>query len=220
MISVCIPCHEKHIIHLQKLLHNIINQTLKPKQIIIIISEYKSINTNDVIIEKLFDIIKDTNIELIIKKYFSVQYANTNRKIATELVTGDIIVFQDADDIPHKQRLEIINYFFMKFDCVHLLHGWKNFFTNNNLNIHEIEYINIISSNNFPFNIKKNNKNLCIHNGVLSFKTCILKDIVWNNLKKGQDVELNKFIIDKFKNTILLDNYNIYNYRNELSSWN
>ena len=218
MISVCIPCCEKHIIHLENLLNNIINQTLQPKQIIIIISEYKTINTNDKIIEKLFDLTKDTNIELIIKKYSSVQYANTNRKIATELVSGDIIVFQDADDIPHKQRLEIINHFFIKYDCVHLLHGWTNILTHNEINIHEIQYINVISSKNFPFHMKNKNKNLCVHNGVLSIKTCILKDIAWNNLRRGQDVVLNKFIVDKFKNTILLDNCDIYNYRNELSS--
>ena len=40
------------------------------------------------------------------------KYAGDNRNCACEKASGDIFITQDADDIPHPQRIEIIKYMF------------------------------------------------------------------------------------------------------------
>jgi hypothetical protein len=206
----------------------IFKQSVLPTEIIIIISEYINSNENSELIHKLKKLCKNYNIKIIIQLYTERQYAGKNRQIALTLSECDIIIYQDADDYSHKQRIEIIQNIFNTYDCVHVLHGWSGKLIDKNIHsdIKDEDYIRLVSTNHFPHKIAKKNKKICIANGPLSFKTSIIKnmgdlkdDTVWNNSKKKQDIELNKFIIDKFKNTILLDNRDIYNYRNELSSW-
>lgn len=38
---------------------------------------------------------------------------------------GEILITQDADDIPHPQKIEATEYFFSHYDVDHLIHTWK-----------------------------------------------------------------------------------------------
>jgi hypothetical protein len=44
--------------------------------------------------------------------------------MAEELCLGDIILYQDADDLPHPQRVEIVKQYFETHDIVHLTHSY------------------------------------------------------------------------------------------------
>src|SRR3990167_5690905 len=52
------------------------------------------------------------------------QSAGKNRNIACSHAEGDILIAQDADDIPHPQRIEIIKYVFENYATEHLLHSY------------------------------------------------------------------------------------------------
>lgn len=52
--------------------------------------------------------------------------AAANRNRALSLVTGTVVVYQDADDIPHAQRLEIIRHLFACYEIDHLMHGYEH----------------------------------------------------------------------------------------------
>jgi len=47
-----------------------------------------------------------------------------NRQAGSKQASGDLLIYQDADDIPHQQRVEIIKHFFETMDIVHLNHFW------------------------------------------------------------------------------------------------
>jgi len=50
------------------------------------------------------------------------EWPGANRNIAVGAIPKGVIVLQDADDLPHPQRLEIIRHCFKKFGCDHLVH--------------------------------------------------------------------------------------------------
>jgi glycosyltransferase involved in cell wall biosynthesis len=50
--------------------------------------------------------------------------AGENRNWARMQASGDILICQDADDLPHPQRVEIVKYIFEHFDVEHLIHSW------------------------------------------------------------------------------------------------
>ena len=88
--------------------NSILIQTLLPSEIIIIISEYSQNESSNDLLKKIENRIKQKNIKVIIKTFSGKQYAGENREIAYNLCTADVIIFQDCDDIAHKQRNEIL----------------------------------------------------------------------------------------------------------------
>ena len=48
--------------------------------------------------------------------------ANRNRVLA--LLKGTVILYQDADDVPHPQRVEIVRHLFACYEIDHLMHGF------------------------------------------------------------------------------------------------
>jgi len=51
-----------------------------------------------------------------------VLYAGGNRNKACDIAKGDILSFQDADDLPHPQRTELIGHVFENTNTEHLLY--------------------------------------------------------------------------------------------------
>jgi glycosyltransferase involved in cell wall biosynthesis len=50
--------------------------------------------------------------------------AGQNRNRAADAASGDLLIYQDADDIPHPQRTEIIAGLFEAYEIEHLMHGY------------------------------------------------------------------------------------------------
>jgi len=123
-ITNAIPVVFRHLKYLDNAINSILQQTLLPNEIIIIISEYVNDDTNDTILINIKDKIEKNNICCIIKTFNEIQYAGKNRQIAYDLCSSDIIIFQDCDDWTHKQRNEIFIHTYEKTNCPHILHGW------------------------------------------------------------------------------------------------
>ena len=205
-ITNSIPVVYRHLSHLESAVECILQQTLLPSEIIIIISEYNENEINSSLLKKIDTKIKDKNIKSIIKTYREKQYAGKNRQIAYNLCTSDIIIFQDCDDLTHKQRNEIFLKIHEKTKSPHILHGWTS---DINAQFRPINIDNIKISN-------KINK-VCTHNGAIFIKKSVYRNIIFPNIRIGEDVVLNKKLLRS--NSILIENNDMYIYRNHLSSW-
>tara|TARA_Y100000389_G_C17460760_1_gene521478 strand:- start:2383 stop:3288 length:906 start_codon:yes stop_codon:yes gene_type:complete len=124
MISLIIPCIPEHLNSLEKILNDYISGTKFPDQTIISLSNTEKMRKNNTFIDYLYNkfgsILPDFTIILTEKLLNRAD----NRNKGIEYAKGDIITFSDADDRVHKQRIEIISYFFQKYDIDCLLHSF------------------------------------------------------------------------------------------------
>ena len=90
-LTNAIPVVLRHIKHLETCVNHLLEQTLLPNEIIIIISEYEEKEDNKKIINELDLKIRRNNIKSVIRTFNKVQYAGENREIAYNLCTTVII---------------------------------------------------------------------------------------------------------------------------------
>ena len=178
--SLIVPCYHGHFRHLNNLLKMYLNQTVLPDEIVISLSEANLIKPKE-----LENIQKtDWPFKLVLLTTNEQLYAGQNRNKAAEASTGDIIICQDADDVPHNQRIEIIKHIFENFEIEHLMH----YFTTNKYEFdHNFEISNIFSSEN---------KKLRITHGNIAISRELFETYKWPDLARGQDILYN---FDLFK---------------------
>ena len=119
--SVIIPCHYKHVPYLLDVLNSYKNQTELPDEIIISISQEDLANRE--VLEKINNTDWGFSLKILTSK--NVICAGENRNIGCSHASGDIFILQDADDIAHPQRIEIIKYFFDNHKLDYLIHEWQ-----------------------------------------------------------------------------------------------
>lgn len=122
-ISLCIPCVPQHIDSLDELLESIQYQTRKPDEIIVGLSE----QYDKEIVNSNFDIY---GIPVKVVKKGGKAWAGENRNRAAMYSTGDLLIFMDADDLMHPQKIELIEKEYNKGaqTILHLYtqnHEWK-----------------------------------------------------------------------------------------------
>lgn len=117
-VSVIIPCYSKHFRHLAPLLRAYRMQSVTPDEIVISLSSIGEINPAEIgLLER-----QSYPFTLKILKHTDTYDAATNRNLASEASTGDLLICQDADDLPHRQRVQIIKYLFEKYQIDFLVH--------------------------------------------------------------------------------------------------
>jgi hypothetical protein len=117
-VSVIIPCYHKHFHFLQNLLEEYSKQTELPNQIVISISEAKKIPASE--ITKLKNSKWPFEVKILVTN--RQLFAGQNRNKAAANASYEILVCQDADDIPHPQRIELIKYAFNNYQIDFLMH--------------------------------------------------------------------------------------------------
>lgn len=210
-ITNSIPVVFRHFKHLENSIKNILTQSVLPKEIIIIISEYKSEPSHNTKIEEFNKLIKSYNVLPIIKTFSQKQYAGQNRENAYNICSSDIIIYQDCDDIAHFQRNEIILDTFIKKSSEVVYHGFIFLNKPYNGKLGKIDLKNIKVVN-------KHIKGINVHHGVVSLHKKKIGQLTFDNSMKGQDVKL-KNILEKKYNISIIALDNIYFYNNYLSSW-
>jgi hypothetical protein len=150
-----------------------------------------------------------------------------NRQKAGEASSNEILIYQDADDIPHPQRIEIIKYFFDRFDICHLNHCWisdeKEFKT-----ITDYTKIKtILSDELFACYFPKGQLKDCVkvakyysdkfgfthdgvHSGAVSIKKEVLNKVRWKiyhdfQLGIAEDYEFNMEVLFNFNKSMIID---------------
>ena len=118
--SVLIPCSAAHFSLIPELLMCYNQQTVLPNEVVVSLSEAQEIPPKEIENVELFP----WNFQLKLVKTTNKLSAGQNRNTAFANSTGDLILTQDADDIPHPQRVQVIKYLFENFELDHLLHLW------------------------------------------------------------------------------------------------
>lgn len=186
-ISVIIPCYHKHFCYLEDLLKAYCNQTVLPNEIVISLSEANKIHP-----QKIQDIENSSwPFELKIIKNNEQLFAGQNRNIAAKSSIYELLICQDADDIPHNQRIELIKYAFDNFEIEHLLH----------LCSYKLDILKKI------YLIDKNNNNLHIFNsynkqfngeahGASALTKKLFNNFQWSDLAFSQDSRYNNHLYE------------------------
>lgn len=209
-VSVIVPCCYKHFHLVPELLEAISIQTKLPDEVVISISESEKIPVDQ--IKKTENLQYPFKVRLIFHK--ERLYAGENRNSACENAIGDIFISQDADDIPHPQRIEIVTNFFKLYPNIQqIIHKWtanpamnRNFFT--------LDKIERYLVTNWSYYSTFTG----VHNGNCAIRRQVFDKIQWTNKQKAQDVEFNKKVIEYFAQTMVID-ARLLVYRNNLSSW-
>lgn len=114
-VSVVIPCASKHTSLLGGLIAQLEKQTRPPEEVVISVSGTTTP-----------PVLKSKKIRVVVLSSPERANASTNRNRATARALGDLIVYQDADDVPHPQRIEIVRALYARFEYDHLLHHFTH----------------------------------------------------------------------------------------------
>jgi len=120
--SVVIPATNGNFGYLNCILRHYEDGSLIPDEVVISISNAHLLDSNK--INELEDKFKDS-FELKVLRHSTQMTQGPNRDAATMASTGDIIISNDADDIPHPQRVEVVKSIFLETDIMHLNHGYQ-----------------------------------------------------------------------------------------------
>ena len=206
-ITVVIPCIYYHFKYIKNLLCIYQKQTLLPKEIIVCVNGCENMPDRN-----LNNIYKDLDLKFKVRilQLDFIQTAGFCRQYASELVKTKYIVYQDADDIPHKQRLEIIDYFFKKRDPDHLIHLYT--FIPNDDRIYDKENL---ANGRWKVRDKRGGTK---HFGNIAVKKKLIDEIKWTDSNKGEDLKFIDTLLEKNKISIKIG-ASLILYRRNLSSF-
>ena len=208
--SVIIPCHSVHAVYLEELLCNLEKQTLQPDEVVISLSDFRHVPKNI-----MYRLKKSRwNFPVTIITSDAVLFAGQNRNLACRYAKGDIIICQDADDLPHPQRIEIITYFFEHYDPDLIMHRYISLKPHENAqySTYDLTSLPWISPENFETEAKN-----AIVNGNIALKKQVVKKYKWSAVRRGQDVAFNRMLFKMISNRILIQ-VPLYLYRQHFSS--
>jgi hypothetical protein len=210
MTSLVIPCIATHLHLINNLLSIYTKQTLIPNEIIVAVSSVTDTH------QEIINLLKTTKwpFDLKITQSSDKRLPGGNRYLGTNIATNDIILYQDADDIPHPQLVECIKFFFDNSPAVHIMYcwnfrenGWKK--TDNITFEHYIDFSKIECMwNGYP-------QSWPIMNGACAIKKQVCEKVQWVN-DFGEDLKFNYDVSKEFSKTLVLNTVLIH-YRNELS---
>jgi len=211
--SVIIPCHHAHFKHLKELLLLLSQQTELPDEVVISLSEVNKVPASEL---KSLEL-ATYPFSLVIIKHPKQLNAGLNRNSACAHAKGDVFICQDADDIPHPQRVEIIKHFFSNYDIDHLIHLYIPEWTQGNRpewywGLHQKEKIQFSELLRWS-----QVAGSYFHGGNIAIKRTLFAQIQWPDMAGGEDTKFNNMIIENKKKSILLD-VHLLIYRNYLST--
>jgi len=196
--SVIIPCYYKHTQYLYSLLKLYEQQTSLADEVVISISEIHKV-------DPAFLLALQEGPWLFPVKIFTseqVQQAGTNKNICCNHATGDIFIIQDADDIPHPQRVEIIKYFFENYEVDHIMHRyfWLDY-------PKDVDFVLQKNFASIPVSWAQNYPCCDINytNGEIALTKEVFNKIQWTAWSVGEDVIFNREVYVQFKHCLLID---------------
>ncbi|MCB1148696.1 MAG: glycosyltransferase [Chlamydiia bacterium] len=205
-VSVIVPCYWKHFQFIEELLSAYAVQTQLPKEVVISLSEADKVPPH---------LLKDLErrnypFDVRIIKTDQKLYAGQNRNVAAQNARGEILLAQDADDLPHPQRVEILTHMMKKHRTGHIIHQWvpdkDGYRVASNPPPWVEKYDDI---DKIPTQLVRNSEDYLkvwdyFHNGHIAIKKRIWERYQWPATRRGQDFEYNAFLMNKRKKVLLL----------------
>jgi hypothetical protein len=214
--SLIIPCYPKHAPLLYPLLKIYTKQARLPDEVVISLSEINKVP--QAILTKLNTINWPFTLKLLTSQKYLLAGSNRNR--AAQHSSGNVIICQDADDIPHPQRVEIIMYFFENFGIDHLMHlctkkenhRFEKTIKNNLKFLHYRDYKKTLSKS-------LNNAQHDVTNGNIACTRKICDEFKWRETRRPEeDTLFNQRVYENSNKCIIIPEILLI-YKMSLSSW-
>ena len=129
--SVVIPATNGNFGYLNCILRHYEDGVEKPDEVVISISNSHKIKP------QLIDDLENKfsrSFEVKMLRHERQMIQGPNRDAVSRAATGDVIISNDADDIPHPQRVKIIKELFATHDIMMLNHGYQTYTSFANIN--------------------------------------------------------------------------------------
>lgn len=215
--SVAVPCIGKHADLLPDLLKHFEGQTIRPDEIAFSISSCAGLPA------AVAAALKRSPIPTIVKTDPDVAYAGKNRNRAAAATTGAIIIYQDADDLPHPQRVELIKRAFEEHEIDHLIHLYTHATKPAGMygpgvpgkltdRYDERRFrSSLVHQPTYVYSFK-------IHNGNIATTRAVFQIAKWDEtMRRAQDMAYNKVVYKRFHQNAILKLPLVF-YRQHLSS--
>ena len=120
MISVIIPCYPPHFNKMPTILSDVQKQTVQPIEIIVAMSQ--TTDERALILKEAWH--KFVDVPLSVVNIQRPQMAGINRNMGATHAKGTHLMFIDADDRIHRQKIEVTEYLIKKYDPNIILHSF------------------------------------------------------------------------------------------------
>ena len=189
MFSLVIPCHSCDLKNIRDTVDYFMKEIKLINQLIII---FNNIKNNDYLID-ILNKIQKYKIQFDYKVFRNSLNPGKARNASYDLIKSEYVVFHDADDEPHYNKLCILKHYFInhKIDQIHhLFQPIQLPFLK--YNIEEINYKMIDNKDIFNYQKKgsillNTYSSMPVSHGLIAIKTDKLLEIEWNNLRTGED---------------------------------
>lgn len=213
-MSIVIPCHPSHFPLLENLLDAYASQTVLPDEVVISLSEYDKIDL--ALIHALERVPRP--FQLILLKHGEKCSAGTNRRLAALASTGSLLICQDADDLPHPQRVEIIKYLFETHSMHLLLHSYT---TMSSFPFYDKEAVAPkLLTNDLLFGgiATPNQDAIPLHHGNVSISRQVLQRAGWDGDFQGaEDMRFNMHVMKIYRRGCFAIPLQLIQFRTDLS---
>lgn len=197
--SVLVPCAPSHVRLLPALLRSLTAQTQRPDEIIVATGGRPNLS----------ELARIAPVRIVLTSPRA--NASTNRNLAADASTGAILIYQDADDVPHPQRVALIKAAFEWYDIDHLMH----YFTYDPKPLsrrHSDSAIILQRQDQYSFD-------LSVTNGNPATSRRLHRTIWWNNdVTIGEDVDFNTRATSAFPGRSAILPLPLLHYRRQLSA--
>lgn len=215
--TIVIPCAKYHLWILDRTLTSIISGTRIPDEVIIAVSPIEADSQHE-IIERLQGKFGKFFRLVIIKESRKLLHAEA-RNFPIKFIQGGLVLYHDADDTQHPQRIEIVQRFFNEYDIVHLCHSYRysgegqaGKIDYNTIRVIPTEkLIERYSGKNWEEIRAFGSPFMRTHVGACCVRKRVLDKVKWPGLYPGEDLRFCLNVLQKFKKTILID-APLYNY--------
>ncbi len=200
--SLVIPCTPSHFCtSLIEVLKSYENGTIKPDEVIVSLSQAPLVDKASLsrVVLQYLKKCASGNVfkEFTILSHIGKKTHGPNRQEGSNASTGDIILYNDADDIPHHQRVEAIKHCFETTDAMHINHWWCHesckfaSFDMKKIEIVKPEQVNSEMLDKYKHPLYPKVGYGCrfgrVHSGNTAIRKEVLQKVKWKDVKPGSE---------------------------------
>jgi Glycosyl transferase family 2 len=215
--ALIIPCTMYHARHVPDAIAQLQRQTLPPHEISIAISECTAVPP------AISEAARRSPIPVRIRTSPGVAYAGKNRNIAVDATdaSANLLIYQDADDLSHPQRVEVLTTLFRDYQIDHLMHHFER--------VQPLSGVDPWAKRRFQsadagaaafYSAYGNGTADPFHNGNNATSRALFHAVRWpEHLRRGQDVAYNRAVNgSRFASSMARLTWPLVAYRQHLSS--
>ena len=196
--SIIIPCTANHFQHIGLLLEKYAQQTHLPDEVVISLSQVEWLLEETISAVETFP----WPFRVKILRHTGKRSAGMNRNLACTVASGDLFLCQDADDLPHPQRVEIVKFLFERYVIDHLIHAWVEegeewpaIPAKEALKLRYFKHYDDIDI------VYRAGSSVRFHNGNVCLLSFVAKERQWEDvLAYDKDKQFNRGVYETFKN--------------------